>query len=74
MFNDAQFQARQMIERAPLSDGSTLAVPALVPKLSVTPGGTRWLGPKLGAHPDEVLRGLGLSEEQIEALRRERVI
>lgn len=74
MFADPQFQARQMIERAPLSDGSTLAVPAVVPKLSATPGGTRWLGPKLGEHTDEVLRGLGLDEGQIEGLRRERVV
>lgn len=74
MFNDAQFQARQMIERAPLADGSTLAVPAVVPKLSATPGGTRWLGPKLGEHTDEVLQGLGYTPGQIAALRGAKVV
>ncbi len=74
MFNDAQFQARQMIERAPRPDGSTLAVPAVVPKLSATPGGTRWLGPQLGEHTDEVLRGLGYTPEQIAALRGAKVV
>jgi formyl-CoA transferase len=69
MFADAQFAARGMIERHPLPDGSSLAVPAVTPKLSATPGGTRWLGPGLGQHTAEVLGDLGFSREQIEALR-----
>ncbi|HRK56333.1 MAG TPA: CoA transferase [Burkholderiaceae bacterium] len=74
MMRDAQFQARQMIERATLPDGSTLAIPAVVPKLSATPGATRWLGPKLGEHTDEVLRDLGLDGAAIERLRQEKAI
>lgn len=74
MVDDAQFQARQMIERATLADGSALAIPAVVPKLSATPGATRWLGPKLGEHTDEVLRDMGLDTTTIEQLRSERVI
>jgi crotonobetainyl-CoA:carnitine CoA-transferase CaiB-like acyl-CoA transferase len=69
MFADAQFAARGMIERHPLPDGSSLAVPAVTPKLSATPGGTRWLGPGLGQHTAEVLGDLGFSCEQIAALR-----
>lgn len=69
MFRDEQFAARGMIERAPLPGGGSLAVPAVSPKLSVTPGGTRWLGPRLGEHTDEVLRTLGLSEAQLQRLR-----
>jgi formyl-CoA transferase len=69
MFRDEQFAARGMIERAPLPGGGTLAVPAVSPKLSATPGGTRWLGPALGEHTDEVLRSLGLSEAQLQRLR-----
>jgi formyl-CoA transferase len=69
MFRDEQFAARGMIERAPLPGGGTLAVPAVSPKLSATPGGTRWLGPALGEHTDEVLRSLGLSEAQLRRLR-----
>ncbi|HOX89440.1 MAG TPA: CaiB/BaiF CoA-transferase family protein [Burkholderiaceae bacterium] len=69
MFRDEQFAARGMIERAPLPGGGTLAVPAVSPKLSATPGGTRWLGPRLGEHTDEVLSALGLSEAQLQRLR-----
>jgi formyl-CoA transferase len=69
MFRDEQFAARGMIERAPLPGGGTLAVPAVSPKLSATPGGTRWLGPRLGEHTDEVLSALGLNEAQLQRLR-----
>ena len=74
MADDPQFAARAMIERASLPDGTTLAVPAVVPKLSETPGGTRWLGPALGEHTDEVLAELGFDAERIRQLRTDRVI
>jgi formyl-CoA transferase len=59
MFSDPQFLARQMIERHLLPDGTAMAVPAVTPKLSATPGQTRWLGPKLGEHTDAILEALG---------------
>jgi len=31
----------------------------IVPKLSATPGATKWIGPKLGEHTDEILAALG---------------
>ncbi|NLD70977.1 MAG: CoA transferase [Limnobacter sp.] len=74
MVSDPQYQARQMIERVPLADGTPLAMPAVVPKLSDTPGGTRWAGPDLGAHTAEVLEGLGYDREAIDALRRDGVV
>jgi formyl-CoA transferase len=74
MFSDAQFQARAMIEQAVLPDGTPMKVPAIVPKLSATPGETRWLGPRLGEHTDEVLRTLGYDAAAIEALRADGVI
>ncbi|HTN49709.1 MAG TPA: CaiB/BaiF CoA-transferase family protein [Burkholderiaceae bacterium] len=74
MFNDAQFCARNMIEQRSLPDGVALKVPAIVPKLSETPGATHWLGPKLGEHTDEVLAELGYDAEAIAALRREGVL
>jgi crotonobetainyl-CoA:carnitine CoA-transferase CaiB-like acyl-CoA transferase len=74
MFRDPQYAARQMIEHALLPDGTPLAVPGIVPKLSATPGATRWLGPRLGEHTDEVLRSLGYGDDEIEAFRRDGVI
>jgi crotonobetainyl-CoA:carnitine CoA-transferase CaiB-like acyl-CoA transferase len=66
---DPHYAARGMIDRRALDDGTPLAVPGVVPKLSATPGGTRWLGPKLGAHTDEVLAGIGYDAGHIAALR-----
>jgi formyl-CoA transferase len=74
MVRDAHFAARGMIERAQLADGTPIAVPAVTPKLSATPGRTRWLGPALGEHTDEVLRSLGHGDAAIAALRADRVI
>ncbi|HWY72531.1 MAG TPA: CaiB/BaiF CoA-transferase family protein [Burkholderiaceae bacterium] len=74
MFADPQFSARAMIEQHALADGTPLKVPAVVPKLSKTPGATRWLGPTLGQHTDEVLGSIGVSGAEIEELRREGAI
>lgn len=42
----------------------------MLPVLGGTPGSTRWAGPELGEHTDEVLAGeLGLSAAEIAALR-----
>jgi len=66
---DPQFIAREMFERVELPDGEALEIPAVVPKLSATPGGTRWIGPGIGAHTEEVLRGLlGLEDGRIAEL------
>jgi len=74
MFRDAQYAARAMIERHAMADGTPLAVPAVTPKLSATPGQIRWLGPRLGEHTDEVLASLGYDRSQIAALRQDGVI
>jgi crotonobetainyl-CoA:carnitine CoA-transferase CaiB-like acyl-CoA transferase len=56
-------------------DGQPLKIPAIVPRLSRTPGATRWPGGELGQDNDEVLTGLlGLEEEQMEELRSTEVI
>ncbi|HYG45803.1 MAG TPA: CoA transferase [Bordetella sp.] len=59
MFADPQFIARGMIEQHRFPDGAPVKLPAVVPRLSETPGGTRWLGPRLGEHTEEVLKTLG---------------
>ena len=74
ILNDVHYAARKMIESWPLPDGKPMKIPAVTPKLMDTPGGTRWLGPKLGEHTDEVLRHLGYTDERIAELRYARVI
>jgi crotonobetainyl-CoA:carnitine CoA-transferase CaiB-like acyl-CoA transferase len=74
MVNDEHFQARGLFESVEI-DGEPLKIPALVPKLSRTPGATRWPGGELGRENQEVLGGLlGLSEQQLEQLRADAVI
>ena len=71
---DPHYQARGMLQQVTLADGSTLSVPGIVPKLSVTPGGQRRNAPDLGQDTDEVLRGIGLSSQQIQALKNQGII
>jgi formyl-CoA transferase len=70
---DLHYQARGMIERHKLGD-KDLLLPGIVPRLSETPGRTRWIGPRLGEHTDEVLRSLGLSPGRIADLRSKGVV
>lgn len=68
---EPQYQERGMIHRAaPPSGGPEVTMPAMLPVMHGTPGGTRWAGPDLGEHTDEVLQSeLGLSEADIQQLR-----
>ena len=74
MFKDPQFLARQMLEKTQLPDGKDFHIPGIVPKLSLTPGETRWIGPGLGEHTDRVLGRLGYAAVEIVRLREEGVI
>lgn len=74
MMSDPQFLARNMFEQHQFADGTPVKLPAISPKLSATPGQTHWLGPALGQHNEEVLRGLGYSAAEIAALGADGVL
>jgi len=67
--HDPHYAARHMIEEHELPDGKPIAIPGIVPKLSATPGATRWLGPRLGEHTREVLSSLGIEGPEFERLQ-----
>jgi formyl-CoA transferase len=71
---DAHYAARGMIGDYPLKDGNTLKLPGIVPRLSETPGETKWVGPALGEHTAEVLSALGYGAEQQRDLKKRGVI
>ena len=74
MFEDPHFRARGLFEEVD-AGGRPLKIPAILPKLSGTPGGTEWAGPPVGAHNREILGGLlGLSDEELERLEVNGVI
>jgi crotonobetainyl-CoA:carnitine CoA-transferase CaiB-like acyl-CoA transferase len=55
-------------------NGKTHTIPAITPILSKTPGRTDWPGAEVGAHNDEVLKGiLSLSDEDVAALKEQGV-
>ncbi len=71
---DPHFQARDMIRQYTLKDGKPLKLPGIVPRLSETPGNTRWVGPELGEHTAEILGRLGYDEAAQDGLRQRGVI
>jgi len=71
---DPHYLARGMIEPVVMDDGSTLALPGIVPKLSKTPGAHRRNAPRLGQDTDAVLAEIGLTAEQIKVLRERGII
>ena len=74
MMADKHFLARGLFEEADVG-GKPLKVPAMMPKLSVTPGRTDWAGPDVGAFNDEIYGDLlGLSTQDMARLKETGVI
>lgn len=68
MLEDPHFQARESIVTVEHPDFGDFRMQSVFPKLSDTPGRVRAVGPELGQHNEEILRGLlQLSEEEITA-------
>ena len=73
MMEDAHFKYRELFEAVEIN-GESLKIPALLPKLDGTPGGTEWPGPAVGSHTDEVLQSLGLDADHIAELKSSGIV
>jgi formyl-CoA transferase len=71
---DPHYLARGMLQQVTMDDGSLLAVPGIVPKLSRTPGAHRRNAPSIGQDSMAVLQGMGLSVVQIETLKAQGIV
>jgi crotonobetainyl-CoA:carnitine CoA-transferase CaiB-like acyl-CoA transferase len=74
MMVNEHFIARGLFEEVDVN-GKPLKIPAMIPKLSETPGRTDWAGPEVGAFNDEVYGDLlELSAEEISSLKARGVL
>ena len=75
IFEDPQFQARGAITRVDHPKLGSIAMSDVVPRLSRTPGGIRFAGQHvIGEENDRIYGALGYTPQQIDQLRRDRVI
>ena len=68
MVADEHFNYRGLFEQVEIN-GEPLKLPAMMPKLAGTPGGTEWPGPEIASHTDEILEGLGMDSATITHLK-----
>lgn len=72
--NDPHFEARGVFESVAVGDDMRV-LPAVHPSLSDTPAQTRWAGPELGEHTQQILgQWLGASTQQIRQWRDQNLI
>jgi len=74
MMVNEHFIMRGLFEEVDVN-GKKLKIPAMVPKLSETPGRTEWAGPEVGAFNQEVYGDLlGLSAAEITELEKQGIL
>ncbi len=74
MAADPHYRARGLFEAVQIGD-KTLEIPAMSPRLTDTPGETRWPGGEVGSHNRTLLIDeLGLNEQQFAQLKENGVI
>jgi formyl-CoA transferase len=76
IFQDEHFRVRGMLVPHDDSELGSLMGPGVTPRFSQTPGSVRWSGPWEPGHDNERVFGglLGLSDEEVDGLRREGVV
>ncbi|MBU3626964.1 CoA transferase [Polynucleobacter sp. JS-Safj-400b-B2] len=67
--SDPHYKARENIQTIQMQDGSKVDVPGVIPKLSRTPGSIKTLAPDIGQNTDEILKSIGLSDDQVASLK-----
>jgi formyl-CoA transferase len=71
---DPHYRDRGMLQRVISAQGLSLETPGIVPRLSATPGAIRRRAPALGEDTEAVLREIGVTPEQLAALRERGVV
>jgi crotonobetainyl-CoA:carnitine CoA-transferase CaiB-like acyl-CoA transferase len=74
VFEDPQILARQMVVETDHPEFGKVKEVGVAIKMSETPGTVRRAAPYRGEHTDEVLRELGMKQEEIQTLRNKRVV
>jgi len=75
IFEDPQYRARENILLVQDERAGEIAVPNVVPRLTLTPGAVDRLGPSLGEHNREILEGLlGIDAKRLAELKDKGVI
>lgn len=74
LLEDPHVRARGSFEAFDDPVLGTLRIPAVTARFSRTPGRVRHLGPDLGADTDELLREIGVDDEEIGRLRQAGVV
>ena len=67
--NDPHYKARGNIQTVQMQDGTKVDVPGVTPKLSRTPGSIKTLAPDIGQNTDEILKSIGLTNDQVASLK-----
>ncbi len=67
--SDPHYKARENIQTIEMRDGSKVDVPGVIPKLSRTPGSIKSLAPDIGQNTDEILKSIGLTDDQVASLK-----
>ena len=69
IFNCPQVNAREMLVETEHPIAGLMKIAGIPAKLSRTPGRIETAAPLLGEHTDEIMKGLGFSESEIERLK-----